>query len=372
MLNRIRQIDALGQALWLDYISRPLVRGGELAALVEEGVLGVTSNPTIFQKAIAESADYDDDIRRLGQRGLGLVETYEELALGDVGEAADILRRVYNERHGRDGFVSIEVNPELAHDTAGAIAEGRRLWARLNRPNIMIKVPATPAGLPAITALIGEGINVNVTLIFSVAMHERVMQAYIDGLRQFSAQKRPLGTVSSVASFFVSRVDTLIDKLLDQKIAGGEEHLEYLRGRAAVANSKLAYAAYKRVFEGPGFEELRRLGARVQRPLWASTSTKNPRYPATKYIDPLIGMNTVNTVPPPTLESIRNEAVAAQTIEQDLHDAQMVIDKLHECGIDMHAVTDQLLREGVEAFANSFRLLMQDLEGKRSVVLAGA
>ncbi len=370
-MNRIRQIAALGQAIWLDYISRDLVRSGQLAALIDEGITGVTSNPTIFHKAISGGGVYEDDVRRLGQSGRSAKEIYEALALGDVGEAADCLRPVYNETHGRDGFVSLEVNPHLAHDTAGTIAEARRLFQALGRPNVMIKVPATDAGLPAVTTLIGEGINVNVTLIFALSMYERVIDAYLEGLRRFQAQRRPLGLVSSVASFFVSRVDTLVDKILDHRVENGEPHLEPLYGLAAVANAKLAYVRYKGAFEGPRFEALRCAGARPQRPLWASTSTKNPHYPDTKYVDPLVGINTVNTVPPNTLEAIRDHAVTAQTIERDVDQAKKLFDELAGLKLDMDWVTGVLLEEGVKAFVDSFDALLAEIEKKR-VVLARA
>jgi len=366
MMNRIRQISALGQALWLDYISRDLVRCGELAKLIEEGITGVTSNPTIFQKSIAGSTVYDDDVRRLAAAGGNTASIYEALAFSDIGEAADCLRPVYNETHARDGFVSIEVNPHLAQDTERTIEEARRIFRTINRPNVMIKVPGTDAGLPAVTTLIGEGINVNVTLIFANAMYERVIEAYLEGLRRFRATGRPLGLVSSVASFFVSRVDTLTDKVLEHRIEHGEPHLEPLYGLAAVANAKLAYAHYKAVFGGPRFEEFRIAGARPQRPLWASTSTKNPKYPPTKYVDPLIGVNTVNTVPPQTLDAIRVQAVTAQTIEQDLAAAQGVMNELAGIKIDMEWVTNALLEEGVQAFTDSFDKLLADIEAKRA------
>jgi transaldolase len=367
-MNRIKQIASLGQALWLDYISRDLVRSGELAQLVDEGITGVTSNPTIFQKAIAGSDVYDDDIRTLAAEGRDALAIYEALALEDVGEAADILRAVYNETHGRDGFVSIEVNPKLAHDTDATIAEARRLHTALNRPNVMIKVPATEAGLPAITTLIGQGINVNVTLIFALDMYDRVMQAYIDGLKRFQESGRPLGLVSSVASFFVSRIDTLADDAIKHRMERGEPHLDPLLGRAAVASAKLAYERYKGVFEGDAFEELRLAGARPQRPLWASTSTKNPDYPDTKYIDPLIGVNTVNTVPPKTLDAIRDHAVTAQTIEDELDQARAAMKELAGVEISMEWVTACLLKNGVQAFVDSFDQLLQDVEAKRTLL----
>ncbi len=368
MVNRIRQLAALGQAIWLDYISRDLVRSGELEALVEEGITGVTSNPTIFQKAIAGSTTYDDGVRAAAQAGRSALEIYESLALADIGQAADCLRPVYNETHGRDGFVCLEVSPKLAYDTGGTVAEARRLNRALGRPNVMIKVPGTEQGIPAIATLIGEGINVNVTLIFSIAMYERVVQAYIEGLTRFRKTGRPLGLVSSVASFFVSRIDTLTDKVIEHRIQHGEEHLEPLYGRAAVAQAKIAYAHYKAVFGGPRFEEFRAAGARPQRPLWASTSTKNPAYPDTKYVDPLIGVNTINTVPPATLKAIRDHAVTAQTIDDGLVQAQATLDELASIKVDMNWVTDTLLKEGVQAFADSFDKLLADIESKRAAM----
>ncbi len=371
-MNRMQQISALGQAIWLDYISRDLIRDGGLARLIEEGITGVTSNPTIFQKAIAGSDIYDGDIRELARDGKSTLEIYDALTLADVGEAADCLRPVYNETHGRDGFVSLEVSPKLAHDTEGTIAEARRLFRTLDRPNVMIKVPATDAGLPAIVTLLGEGINVNVTLIFAIAMYERVIEAYMEGLRRFQQTGRPLGLVSSVASFFVSRIDTLTDKILEHRIDHGEPHLEPLYGLAAAANAKIAYERYKEAFNGERFEELRSAGARPQRPLWASTSTKNPKYPDTKYIDPLIGVNTVNTVPPQTLDAIRDHGVTAQTIEDNLDQAHAAMEELAGIQVDMDWVTDTLLEEGVQAFVDSFDKLLADIEAKRAALKQSA
>jgi len=365
MLNRLRQIAQLGQAIWLDFISREFLQSGRLAELVDAGVAGVTSNPTIFHKAISGSSVYDADIAALVREGRSAPEIYEALTIADVGAAADVLRNVYNETHGRDGYVSIEVSPRLAHDTAGTVAEARRLYHALRRPNIMIKVPATEAGLPAISTLIGEGINVNVTLIFSLAMYERVMESYAEGLRRLRAIGRPLGLVSSVASFFVSRVDTLVDKVIDHRIAHGEPHLEQLYGLAAVANAKLAYARFKAFFNGPRFAELRSLGARPQRPLWASTSTKNPRYPATKYVDPLIGVHTVNTVPLQTLEAIEAQSIVAQSIDTDVERAEDIMRQLAGLQIEMDWVTACLLDEGVQLFVDSYDTLLADISRKR-------
>jgi transaldolase len=367
MSESIRGITALGQSLWLDYISRDLLRNGALQRLIEEGITGMTSNPTIFHKSIAGGSEYDEEIAELAGRGLSAAEIYEQLAIADIGEAADQLRGVYNETHARDGFVSIEVNPHLARDTDGTIAEARRLFRTISRPNVMIKVPATEAGLPAITALIGAGINVNVTLIFSIAMYEKVMEAYIRGLERLQSTGRPLGLVASVASFFVSRVDTLVDEQIAALDAGRRDpQLAELRGTAAVANARLAYARYQEVFESPNFAPLRALGARPQRPLWASTGTKNQAYSPTKYVDELIGPNTVNTVPPQTLEAIRQQATPARTVDRDLAAAEQVMKRLAAAGVDMNAVTARLLTDGVKLFADSFDGLLADLEAKRS------
>lgn len=368
MKNRIRQISSLGQAIWLDFISRDLLRTGQLRELINEGLTGMTSNPSIFQKSISTGRAYDDQIRELAMAGRSTYEIYEALAIQDIGEAADQLRSVYNETQARDGFVSIEVNPKLARDTQGTIAEGRRLFSTIDRRNVMIKVPATPEGLPAIRTLIGEGINVNVTLIFSIRMYEQVMQAYIDGLKQLREAGRPMGFVSSVASFFISRVDTVIDESLSRRIDSGEKGLETLRGQAAIANAKIAYDCYKQVFESPtgAFASFRAAGATVQRPLWASTSTKSPAYPSTKYVDTLIGPNTVNTVPPATLDAIREHSSPARTIDLDIEQSYRMMEALTTAGIDMNNVTDVLLTDGVKIFADSFDKLLADLDAKRS------
>jgi transaldolase len=371
MINRLRQLAALGQSIWLDNLSRDLLDTGRLQELVDEGLAGVTSNPTIFQKAIAGNRAYEPEIRKLARAGKDAAEIYEALVIRDVRDAATVLRPVYNETHGRDGFVSLEVNPKLAYDTDGTIAEAHRLFEIVDRPNLMIKVPATEEGLPAIEALIAEGINVNATLIFAIAMYERVMQAYIAGLRRLAPTGKPLGLVSSVASFFVSRVDTLTDDVLQHRIThGAEEHLTPLFGQAAVANAKLAYARFKRVFIGDGFADLRARGARPQRPVWASTSTKNPSYPDLKYFDPLIGMYTVNTLPMQTLEAVLDHGLAAQTIEDGLPHSEAVMRELAGVQVEMEWVTACLLKEGVQAFAKSFDQLMAEIESQRAAALS--
>jgi transaldolase len=368
MISRIQQLYALGQAIWLDDLSRDLIQSGTLARLVDDGVAGVTTNPTIFAKAISGSRTYDAAIATLARQGRTAPQIYEALVLEDVGAAADVLRSVFNETHGRDGFVSIEVRPALADDTDGTLAEARRLFQALARPNVMIKVPATEAGLPAIATLIGEGINVNVTLLFSVARYERVVHAYLEGLRRFQDTRRPLSSVSSVASFFVSRIDTRVDAYLGERIARGDEHFDDLLGAAAVAWTKVAYAKYKELFEGDRFAPLRAAGARMQRPLWASTSTKDPTYLDTKYVDALIGVNTVNAVPANTLAALRDHGIVAQTLEQELPQAHSVLRRLFDVGVDLEVIAAQLLHDGVRQFADSLDGLLQTIETRRSAL----
>jgi transaldolase/glucose-6-phosphate isomerase len=366
MPNRIRQLATFGQAVWLDFISRDLLRGGQLRELIREGVTGMTSNPSIFQKAIASGNAYDAQLRELAHAGKDARQIYEALAFRDIADAADQLRPIYDEKDARDGFVSIEVDPKLADDTEQTISEARRIFQTIDRPNVMIKVPATEAGVPAVRTLIGEGINVNVTLIFAIRMYEHVMEAYLDGLRTMQRRGRPIHRVASVASFFVSRVDTLVDRLLTERIDAGEGALGMLRGQAAVANAKIAYDRYKAVFEAEPFAELHAAGARVQRPLWASTSTKNPMYPDTKYVDALIGPETVNTLPPQTLKALRDHGTAARTIDLDTEEAYAIVERLATAGVDMTKVTDQLLTNGVRLFAESFEKMIADIEAKRA------
>jgi transaldolase/glucose-6-phosphate isomerase len=317
-------------------------------------------------KAITGGDDYDNLLASLSDEDLDVVSTYERLVLPDIADAADLLRPVYERTNGIDGYVSLEVNPKLAYETEGTIAEARRLFAELDRPNVFIKVPATEAGIPAIETLIGEGINVNVTLIFSVAMYRKVMWAYIEGLKRYDKAGGKLSRVGSVASFFVSRVDTLIDKLLEEKRKSGAK-VEGLMGLAAVANAKLAYSRFVEVFDRSGeFGSLAEKGARVQRPLWASTSTKNPAYPDTKYVDDLVGPNTVNTMPPETLSATLDHGRTEVTIDRDLEGARSTLARLAEVGIDLQAVTDQLTVEGVKSFAKSFDELLANLSAKRT------
>ena len=365
MGNTIQKLYEQGQSIWCDNLGRGMIESGELQRWIDLGVVGVTSNPTIFMKAITGSADYDAAFQKLladGRSGMGL---YEGLVLPDIADAADMLRPIYDRTNGVDGYVSLEVNPKLAYNTDGTIAEARRLFENLNRPNILIKVPATDEGIPAIETLIGDGINVNVTLIFSLTMYEKVMRAYIDGLQRFDSAGGDLSKVASVASFFVSRIDTLVDKLLKEKHPPRAD-IEDLLGMAAIANAKLAYARFEQVFDPSGeFAALAVKGARVQRPVWASTSTKNPAYPPTKYVDGLVGPNTVNTLPPHTIDAALHEGGTEVTIRHDLPGAHAVFDQLEKLGIHGEAVTDKLLTDGVDLFAKSFDDLLANLAQKQ-------
>ncbi len=384
-MTKLHELANLGQAIWLDYIRRSFITSGELQALIDQGVRGLTSNPSIFEKAIAGSADYDADLRSLVEAGKSVGEIYESLVLDDIRRVADILRPVYDQTGGADGYVSLEVSPTLAHDTDGTIAEARRLFAALDRPNIMIKVPATAAGIPAIETLIGEGINVNVTLIFSLAQYEAVAEAYLAGLEKLAAGggygNPPYGdvsTVASVASFFVSRVESAVDRQLDELIHSGQHTPESLipnpqslKGKIAIANGKVAYARFREIFHGERWEKLATQGARVQRPLWASTSTKNPLYPDTLYVDGLIGPDTVNTVPPATLQAFLDHGAASLTLETGVDEARAQLARLAELGVDLDGITQRLQDDGVAAFARSFEALMASIAEKREKLLAG-
>ena len=363
--NPLKELAKVGQSIWLDYIRRDLIRNGQLARLIEEdGLRGMTSNPSIFEKAIVESTAYDDAVRAEALAGKDAMAIYEALSLQDVQQAADVFRPVYDGTNRRGGYVSLEVNPHLAHDTNGTIQEARRLWASLDRPNVFIKVPATSEGLPAIRQLIGEGINVNVTLLFGLPRYRQVIDAYMSGIEDRLAQGNPVKTVASVASFFVSRMDTLVDPLLkkasEQQGETGEL-AKKLIGKVAVANSKVAYQIYKETFSGERFKKLAQQGANIQRLLWASTSTKNPEYSDVKYVDELIGPNTINTVPLNTLDAYRDHGDPDSRIEQDVDDAHRVLAQLPQLGIDIDQVTQQLEKEGDEKFAEPFDKLMATL-----------
>ncbi|UCC89192.1 MAG: bifunctional transaldolase/phosoglucose isomerase, partial [Anaerolineales bacterium] len=363
-MTKLQHLSNIGQSIWFDYIRRSFITSGELQALIDQGVQGVTSNPSIFEKAIAGSSDYDQDLQDLVIEGKSVEKIYEALTRDDIIRAADLMRPIYDKTNGADGYVSLEVSPTLAHNTQGTIAEARRLFAALDRPNVMIKVPATPAGIPAIEALIGQGINVNVTLIFSLAHYQAVAEAYIIGLEKLMAAGGDLSQVASVASFFVSRVDTVVDRALEQI---GETELQ---GKIAIANAKAAYARFREIFSGPRWGKLVAQGARVQRPLWASTGTKNPHYPDTLYVDNLIGPHTVNTVPPATLQAYLDHGTPASTLESGLEEASTQLRHLAGLGIDLDSITQRLQDDGVAAFAKSFETLMASIAEKRDRLLA--
>jgi len=375
--NPLTQLSGLGQSVWLDLIRRNMLTpGGEMQKLIEkDGVRGVTSNPAIFEKAINGSSDYDNEIRALGKQGKNTTDIYESLAIDDVGRAADYFRPLYDSTKGADGFVSIEVSPKLAHDTEGSVQEARRLWKALHRPNIMIKIPGTKAGLPAIKALLTEGINVNITLLFAVERYEEVLEAYIQALEDRAKKGEPIGNVASVASFFLSRIDTLLDPQIQKIAEAGGPKAEIARGlpgTIAVANAKAAYKKYEIVTETQRWRKLADLGARPQRLLWASTSTKNPKYSDTMYVEPLIGADTVNTMPMETVDAYRDHGKPAARITEDLIGAQRHLAQLKEIGIDLAAATQQLEDEGVKKFIDPFEKLLASLETKRKAVLAGA
>lgn len=370
MKNAIEKLYELGQSIWCDNISRSMIDGGELERLVKLGVVGVTSNPTIFMKAITGSSDYDTRIQDLLARGCEGMALYEGLVVPDIADAADILRPVFDRTHGVDGYVSLEVNPKLAFDTGRTVDEARRLARMLGRPNVLIKVPATREGIPAIQTLIGEGISVNVTLIFSVNMYQAVMGAYVNGLKHFQDNGGDLSTVSSVASFFVSRIDTAIDKQL-KNIEAQNQDVTQLYGQVAIANAKVAYAAYETVFGSSGdFAAL--AGARVQRPLWASTSTKNPNYSPTMYVDGLVGPDTVNTLPPQTIDVVLKQESFRHTILEGLAEAREILNRLKGVGISLDSVTDKLTLDGVDSFAASFDELLANLAQKQEQLRAAS
>jgi transaldolase len=379
MAIRAEKLRALGQSVWLDFIRRGHLVSGEFDRIVrEQGVVGVTSNPTIFQQAISTSDDYDGGIATRSAEGLSGAALFEALAVEDIQNACDRLRTVYEHTHGLDGRVSIEVSPKLAHDTAGSIEEGRRLRREVARDNVMVKVPATPEGLPAITELTAEGVCVNVTLIFSIARYEEVMDAYLLGLERRSAKGLALESIYSVASFFVSRVDTKVDAAIDAEIAKlpasarERKELTMLKGKAAIANARLAYARFRSVFTSSRFKPLGARGGHLQRPLWASTSTKNPAYPDTMYVDGLIGPDTVNTMPPATLLAYNDHGSLEPRIEQDLDAARALFARLPALGVPIERLIDQLEGEGVAAFAKSFDQLLEALDQKRAALIARA
>ena len=368
--NALVELQNFGQSVWLDNISKAILDSGELKKLIEEdGLRGVTSNPTIFEKAINGSRDYDAVLGQLARAGRSVDEIYEALVIDDIRRATDLFHPLFLASKGLDGYVSLEVSPKLANETQQTLEEARRLWGKVDRANVMIKVPATPAGIPAIEQLISEGINVNVTLMFSMEHYVRVAEAYVRGLQARARSGQPLA-VASVASFFVSRVDSLIDKQLEERVARSsgvaeKQELESLLGKTAIANSRLVYQKFKEIFGRRTFLDLKEKGARVQRPLWASTSTKNPKYRDVLYAEELIGADTVDTMPPATIDAFRDHGQVRASIDAGLDEAEGVFRRLAAVGIDMKAATEKLQLDGVKLFADSFDTLMKSLASKR-------
>ena len=371
-MNPLKRLEACGQSVWLDYLKRSLIETGKLATLIErDGLKGITSNPSIFEKAIGESDEYQGAMKQFqAQADHSISAIYEHLAIADIRAAADLLRPVYDKTQGRDGYISLECSPYLANDTEATIGEALRLWTMVERPNLMVKVPATAAGVPAIRQLIGRGLNINITLLFSVSVYEQVVEAYISGLEDLKRAGGDVTKVASVASFFVSRIDTAIDKRLDK--LSDKQLADQLRGKAAIANAKLAYVRYKALFSGPRWQLLAASGAKTQRLLWASTSTKNPVYKDTMYVEALIGRDTVDTIPPATMDAFRDHGEAEHdAIEQDIEAARTVIAKLQSHGISLKEITEELVKNGVQQFADSFDKLFGAIARQRRALVDG-
>ena len=370
--NPLLELKSLGQSIWIDFISRGMISSGGLQQLIEgDGVSGVTSNPSIFEKAITESNDYDEAIRALTLQGKTTSEIYQLITVEDIQMVADLLRPNYDRTDGQDGFVSLEVSPSLAYDTQGTIHEARLLWSLVDRPNTMIKVPATREGIPAIKQLTAEGINVNITLLFGLPRYQEVVNAYLEGLEILVSKGGNLKHVASVASFFLSRIDVLLDPLLEEKKSESGPQVDIasvLHGQVAIASAKVAYQLYKEIFNDDRFKKLANKGARTQRLLWASTSTKNPMYSDTKYIEPLIGPYTINTLPVETLDAYRDHGQPHLSLEQDVSQAYHVLNKLSLVGIDIDKVTQQLEDEGVEKFVSALNRLMHSLTEKQAAI----
>ncbi|MGB6326002.1 MAG: bifunctional transaldolase/phosoglucose isomerase, partial [Methylocella sp.] len=371
-MNKLKQLEVCGQSPWLDYLKRSLIESGELRTLIErDGLKGVTSNPSIFEKAIGETDEYADALKQFqGLADHGISAIYEHLAIADIRAAADVLRPVHEQTQGRDGYISLECSPYLANDTGATVAEALRLWAAVERSNLMVKVPATPAGIPAIRQLIGRGLNINITLLFSVSVYEEVVEAYISGLEDLARAGGDVSKIGSVASFFVSRIDTAIDKRLDK--LGDKRVADRLRGKVAIANAKLAYVRYKALFSGPRWQLLASSGAKTQRLLWASTSTKNPAYKDTMYVEALIGRDTVNTIPPATMDAFRDHGEATPgAIEQDVAGARAMLAELEQHGVSLKEVTEELVTDGVQQFADAFDKLFGAIARRRRTLLEG-
>jgi transaldolase/glucose-6-phosphate isomerase len=376
MTNPLLHLGEAGQAVWLDFIDRKILETGGLKRLIaEDGLKGVTSNPAIFEKAMGEGADYDDRIRALLAQGVTeAAEVYEHLAIADIQDAADQLRPVFDATNGADGFVSLEVSPYLAMDTEGTVTEARRLWRAVGRPNLMVKVPGTEAGYQAIRTLVGEGININVTLLFALKAYLAVAEAHIAGLEAFKAGGGDVGKVAGVASFFVSRIDTQIDKKIDQRVAAGDrdaDRLKALRGKVAIANAKVAYQEYLKLIETPRWKALAAAGARPQRLLWASTGTKDPAYSDVLYVESLIGPNTVDTIPPKTMDAFREHGRVAWTLTQDVPEAERVLAEAERLRLDLEGVTRDLVTDGVKLFADAADKLLAAVRNKLAQRRAG-
>ena len=364
-MNRIKALEKFGQAIWLDYIRRSLITSGDLKRMIDEDRLkGMTSNPSIFEKAIVGGADYAQQLESLyAEPGLDATAIYERVAIQDIQSAADVLRSVYDETRGRDGYVSMEVSPYLARETEASLNEARRLWKAISRPNVMIKIPGTTEGVPAIRRALSEGININITLLFAQQRYEDVAEAFISGLEEYAEKGGGLGRMASVASFFVSRIDTLVDSIVEQKLkqgsAGGDRALlESVVGKVAIANARLTYQKYKEIISTPRWKALEAKGARPQRLLWASTSTKNPKYRDVMYVEELIGPDTVNTVPTNTLEAFRDHGNARLSLDDDIKGAARTMESLAKAGISMKEVTDKLVVDGVRLFSEAFDKLL--------------
>lgn len=374
MSNPLVQLKTQGQSVWYDNIDRAQLVSGEFKRMLDEdGVVGVTANPTIFEKSISGGHAYDEQMKQLISEGKNANEIYEALVIQDIRTVADLLRPIYDRTNGVDGYVSLEVSPDLANDTDGTLKEARRFWKMVDRPNLLIKIPATPAGIPAIEQALTEGINVNITLIFALDSYKAVTEAYLSALESRNAEGKDISHIASVASFFVSRVDTLVDKLLDDKIkassdAAEQKKLKELEGKAAIANARVVYENFKRIFSTPRFETLKHSGAHVQRPLWASTSTKNPAYRDVLYAEELIGPDTVDTMPLETIKNFRDHGVVARTVDKNPAGAQAELDALEKVGIHYAQVTQQLLDEGVKKFADSFHQLFEGIESKQKAI----
>ncbi len=370
--NPLLVLQEFGQSVWLDYIRRSLITSGELQRLIDEdGLRGITSNPAIFEKAITGSTDYADILQQLQAQNLSAGEIFEHIAIRDIQDAADIMLPVYRSTNKRDGYISLEVSPTLARNTQGSIDEARRLWKTVARPNIMIKIPGTPEGVPAIRQLLSEGININITLLFAQEAYSKVVEAFMDGLEALQKSGKDINGVASVASFFVSRIDTLVDSIITARlktVTNPEEEklLRSLLGKVAIANAKQAYRKYGQIFSGQRWKKLSDGGGQTQRLLWASTSTKNPAYRDVMYVEQLIGPDTVDTIPPATLDAFRDHGVVSRTLDKDLDAADKVMADLEKAGISMRKVTDQVLEEGIRLFDDAFTKLLQAVEEKKT------